>query len=363
MNITIIGAGVIGSSLAYRLAQRGAAVTLVDRARPAYGTSGSSFAWTNSNDKPPRDYHDLNVAGMRAHLALRDELGAAPWFREGGNLVWYDTPAEMETLEAQIARLQGWGYRAEWIDRAAVADLEPNLRLDDATEQVAWFPDEGMVDGPALAGRLAELAVDHGAVTRFAHEVVAIGRDGERITGVRFPTGETIDADLVVNCAGPAAGRIAQLAGRTLPFAPTPGLLVRVSATHDAIQRVVHAPRIHLRPDAGGLLMLHHGDHDAGLERGDPIPPMIDDLFTRAAASVPALASARLSRWSVGIRPIPADGRTSAGLLPSFPGYAEIVTHSGITLGPLLGRLVAAEILDGVVDPLLANFRPERFGV
>jgi glycine/D-amino acid oxidase-like deaminating enzyme len=59
---------------------------------------------------------------------------------------------------------------------------------------------------------------------------------------------------------------------------------------------------------------------------------------------------------------MPADGRSSAGLLPSLPGYAEIVTHSGITLGALLARLVAEEITTGTVDPLLAPFRPERFG-
>jgi glycine/D-amino acid oxidase-like deaminating enzyme len=116
-----------------------------------------------------------------------------------------------------------------------------------------------------------------------------------------------------------------------------------------------------MRPDVGGLMMLHHGDYDAGLERGDPVAPMIADLFSRATEYLPALANARLSRWSVGIRPIPADGRTSAGLVPAIPGYAEIVTHSGITLGPLLARLVAEEIVDGGVDPLLANFRPERF--
>lgn len=360
MQVIVIGAGVIGSALAFRLAQGGAQVTLVDRAYPAYGTTGSTFAWTNSNNKPPRDYHDLNVAGMQAHLALREELGAAPWFREGGNLIWFDDDEQTERLEAQIARLQSWGYRAEWLDRTAVGELEPDLLLG-AAEQVAWFPDEAMVDGPGLAQRLSALAVQHGATTRFAHEVVAIERAGGRVSGVRFPTGERLAADLVVNCAGPAADRIAALAGRTLPFAATPGLLVRVSGAPDALKRVVHAPRLHMRPDVGGLMMLHHGDHDAGLERGEEIGPMVADLFARAAEYLPTLSSTRLSRWNIGIRPIPADERTSAGLLPALPGYAEIVTHSGITLGPLLGRLVAGEILGGTPDPLLANFRPERF--
>src|SRR6516225_4868095 len=70
----VIGAGVIGASVAYRLAEAGAAVTVLEAARIGGGTSGSSFAWTNAHSKPPRPYHDLNIAGMKAHAALADEF-------------------------------------------------------------------------------------------------------------------------------------------------------------------------------------------------------------------------------------------------------------------------------------------------
>ncbi|MBV8987320.1 MAG: FAD-dependent oxidoreductase, partial [Solirubrobacterales bacterium] len=66
MDIIVVGAGVIGAAVAYRLAQAGARVTVLEAAeRIGQGTSGRSFAWTNSNEKGPRLYHDLNVAGMR----------------------------------------------------------------------------------------------------------------------------------------------------------------------------------------------------------------------------------------------------------------------------------------------------------
>src|SRR6201982_1389331 len=76
----VIGAGVMGASVAYRLAQAGAAVTVLEAARIGGGTSGISFAWTNAHKKPPKPYHDLNVAGMKAHAALAASL--AP--RHGG---------------------------------------------------------------------------------------------------------------------------------------------------------------------------------------------------------------------------------------------------------------------------------------
>jgi len=74
----VIGAGVMGASVAYRLAQGGVDVTVLEATRVGGGTSGISFAWTNAHRKPPRPYHDLNVGGMKAHAALRDEFGATP---------------------------------------------------------------------------------------------------------------------------------------------------------------------------------------------------------------------------------------------------------------------------------------------
>ena len=84
----VIGAGVMGASVAYRLAQAGAAVTVLEATRIGGGTSGISFAWTNAHKKPPKPYHDLNVAGMKAHAALADEFGATPWWHGGGSLEW-----------------------------------------------------------------------------------------------------------------------------------------------------------------------------------------------------------------------------------------------------------------------------------
>ncbi len=86
--VIVIGAGVMGASAAYRLAQAGADVTVLEATRAGGGTSGISFAWTNAHRKPPKPYHDLNVAGMKAHAALRDEFGATPWWHGGGSLEW-----------------------------------------------------------------------------------------------------------------------------------------------------------------------------------------------------------------------------------------------------------------------------------
>jgi glycine/D-amino acid oxidase-like deaminating enzyme len=298
---------------------------------------------------------------MRAHWQLRDELGGAPWLHETGNLMWYTEATRVAELETRMARLQRWGYNAEWLSRAAVHKLEPNLILEPDVEQVAHFPDESWADGPLLAERMCSLAAARGATMRFASQVVAIEQAGGRVSGVRLADGTRIGADVVVNCAGPAAGRIARLAGRDLPMASVPGLVLRVANVSGLIQRVIHAARVHMRPDAHGLVMLHKGDADEAMIRGDDPREWISTFMAWATGYVSGFAAARLSAWSVGVRPMTVDGRTSAGLLPALPGYAEIVTHSGMTLGPLLGQLVTRQIVDGVTDPLLEPFSPERF--
>ncbi|MCO5176192.1 MAG: FAD-binding oxidoreductase [Thermomicrobiales bacterium] len=361
--IVVVGAGVVGSSLAFRLAQAGQDVTLVDRGESGWGTSGSSFAWTNSNSKTPEDYFALNLAGMQAHLDTREELGEAPWFTEGGNLLWSGMDAstnDMDVLESRVARLRSWDYPAEWLSREQVRELEPHLQVDADVEQAAFFPTESWVDGPQLARAMTELARKHGATVLFGCEVTAVDRDGDRITGVRFANGQQLPTDLLVNCGGAAADIIAKLAGRNLPLAPTKGLIVRVSHAAGAVNRIVHAPTVHMRPD-GDLLMLHHGDADDAIMAGESPAEWASELLRRAQQYLPVLADARISRWSVGTRPIPDDGRTSAGLVDSLPGYAEVVTHSGVTLSQLLAKLVTRQIVEGDTDPLLAPFTPNRF--
>lgn len=368
MRVIVVGAGVVGTGLAWRLASQGQETVLVERGKPAAGTTGSSFSWYNANSKRPEDYYRLNLAGMEAHIALREELGETPWYHEGGNIVWSEGEAWMDSgeieddLEARVAELQNWDYPAEWLSVAAASELEPHVRFGDAVEQVAYFRTEGWIDGPRLAAKMAELAAVAGAELRYASEVVGLEMADGRVTGVRLANDEVISADLVMNCAGPWADKLAALAGRNLPLAPTYGFVTRVSGVPDGlIGRVMHAPKLHMRPDGDGLVALHHRDSDAGITAGDEPSEWARELVERFKSYVPEASDARVSRWTLATRPIPADGRTSAGLLASIPGYGEIVTHSAITMGALLPKIVAHEIITGEVDPLLANFRPERF--
>src|ERR1700687_1866457 len=95
----VIGAGVIGASVAAALASSGLRVTLLEADQPGRATSRWSFAWLNSNDKAPRLYHDLNHAGIRAWADLAPDLDGAAWYRPVGHL-------ELATSDAGRAELE-----------------------------------------------------------------------------------------------------------------------------------------------------------------------------------------------------------------------------------------------------------------
>ena len=369
----VVGGGVIGTSLAFRLAQRGARVTLVESGALAGGTSSTSFAWLNANGKPPLAYHRLNWAGLVEHLRLREEFGSAPWLHTTGNLTWElpepvgatepNIPVQGERLMGRLERLAEWHYPWELLSRADVRRQFPALAPQSQVDTFGFFPAEGYAEVPVLVGHLAARTmglggeiVGHDPVTAFT------GPDG-RVTGVTTASGRTIEADAVVICAGRWTQEVLALAGISLPMAPTLGLLAYTSPVATSLTSLVHSPAVNLRPDGGGRLLLANYDIDATLSWDDTPATLRDraeSLLQSAAEILPAVRGARIEAVRRGIRSIPQDGFPVVGPVPGMENLHVVATHSGVTMGPLLGRLVAQEVLDGTADDRLADFRPHR---
>lgn len=365
MDVIVIGAGVVGASVAFRLAQAGCAVTVLEASRTGAGTSGASFAWLNSNKKTPRGYHDINVAGMRGHRAVRDELGGAPWLHEGGSLEIVSTDAERETLTAKVRRLQEWDYPSELLTPAQLRELEPDLdisALGDPT--IAYWPGDGWLDPIPYAHAMMQAAARHGATLHRGARVSEIGLQGGRITGVTTADGRQFDADRVVNCAGRWGNETSRNPELHIPLAPRVGFLVFTPPAPVSLQRVLRTSIVDLRPDGAGRLMLHDNDMDtliadyatpsAGMEEAHA-------LVRQAARLYPALETMMPEAARITVRPVPADGYSAIGPVPGADGYYLVITHSGVTLSPFLGKAVAQEVAGGTPEPALDRFRPKRF--
>ena len=362
----VIGAGILGASVAARLAGAGLRVTLLDQDQPGRATSRWSFAWINSNDKGPRPYHDLNHAGMRAWAELAPDLDGGAWYRPSGHveLATADTAAE---LEARVKRLTEWGYPARLVDSAEAAALEPALRVPpDAT--AAFFPEEGYLLTEPLIARLVARAESHGAQVRTGEPGRVTGVEPGTPPRVRTAAGAVLEADEVVCCAGRWTPALAEV-----PLVPwdnrgstAPGLVVRVgpvSLTPGPV-RLVHTPELSLRPHPGGLLHLEAEDAAAAVDLHTPEPELrrwAGELLRRARRTVRGLDDARVVEAKVCARPLPADGQSIVGRLPAADGIYVAVTHSGVTLAARLSRLITTDLTTGTPPAPLTPYSAARF--
>jgi len=361
--VAVIGVGILGASVGWNLSRRGAKVVLIDAGQPGAGVTNWSFSWVNASNKTVRrSYYDLNVAGMAAHRELADYLGPEAWWHPTGHLRWADEPAAEAKLLENAALLASWDYRVEVCTGAEVRRrLEPALRVP-ARTPVLFYPDEGWAHGRQLVEGLVGRAVESGAECRFGTEVrdVGIGADGS-VETVTLSDWSRLDVDVVVNAAGPSAARVAGLVGRHLPMRREAGVVARLGCSRVPIHRAMHTPHIEIRPDGDGSVVLHSREVDALIDTETDPAELARQLHDSARQVVPDLGSSWITETRVAERPIPDDGFPSVGAVPAVPGYYEAVTHSGITLGPVIGRLLAGEILTGTLDGLLAEFGPDRF--
>ena len=369
----VIGAGVLGVCVAARLAEAGIAVTLLEQERPGHATTRSSFAWLNANDKAPRAYHDLNHAGMRAWAALSASLGGSAWYRPAGNIEWAEDAPGRARLAARVRRLAGWGYPARLIGAAEAAGLEPSLRLPASAAEAAWFPGEGYLLTEPLVSQLTGLAVQRGAtlLTGEPGRVTGLDTAGGAVRAVHTAAGQVIPVDAVVCCAGRWVPDLAALAGAApVPLVPwaepgaaAPGLVVQAGpVTAPGPARMVHAPRVYLRPHTGGLVHLEAPDAAVDLHTpGADLRRWAGELLRRARRVVRGLDGASVAGYRVCVRPMPADGRSIVGWLPGADGMYVAVTHSGVTLAAYLAELITAELVSGAAAAELAPYRPGRF--
>lgn len=368
--VLVVGGGVIGASVAFRAAQAGADVTLIDAGGIGQGASVVGFGAIFASNKNDHDYYQLNVAGMGEHQRLKNEIGYAPWLHQVGSIQWdrgggaRDYVGNFEPVHDVAARLRSWGYKAEMLPGSELRYLEPDLVLPAEVEEFVYYADEGYVDPALYIGTVLGLARDLGATIRSNCAVTDFIREGDAITGVKTSTGETLHADTVVVCTGRWTDEVAKLAGLDFPMSPWIGITMISSPVAARLNTVVKDGLSAFRPDGAGRVFMHHNEFDDMVQPDnpdDPSPEVKADLLNRVAEILPQIRDASIESARIAIRPVPGGDHNSAiGPAPGLDGLYFAVSHSGINLGPLLGRLAASEILSGKPYERLERFRPAR---
>lgn len=363
LSVIVIGGGILGTAMAMRLAELGTDVTLLEAGELGAGASRATFGWINASNKRPEHYYRLNVDGMNEYRRMQREFGGALWVRFDGHAEWDVRDGGAERIKEKVARLQAWGYTAELVSPREIRRLEPDIAVPDTVEDVAWYPQEGTMDASLMVGALARRATVNGATIRTGTRVSRLLLEGGRVGGVVLDGGEPLKADVVVNCTGSMTPELLGDAGFELPMAPTVGMIAVSGPSTSQLRAVCHDGTVDLRPDGAGRVIMRHYDFDAKATAEMPeipIPAFADELLARATNVIPALSATRIEAVRVTTRPIPGDGMPVAGFIPGAEGLYAMVMHSGVTIGPLIARLAAREIVDGVVDSRLEAFRPGR---
>ena len=366
--IVVVGAGIVGASIAYHLSRRkGVAVTVLERDEPCAGASEHSFAWLNSFGKDPVSYHHFNRRSMDIWYRFAHRLGTDLSLHWGGELRWESTPERADALRQRIKQLQARGYPTRIISKDEIRELEPGLSPGPVT--TASFSEiDGRVDPLKVIEACLQRACESGTVVHTQTPATELCLDGRgKIEAVNTPTGE-ISCDAVILANGTATTELAATADVHIPQQNSPGVVIRTDPQPPILQNVsvLHLPpidkdrhEIHLRQSADGTFAIGQGSQES-VDRDDS-QAHADDLLSRAIHYLPALAGARAIPTPVGYRPMPIDGLPVIGFCDAAPNLYIALMHSGVTLAPLVGELATLEIVDGARVEMLAPYRPERF--
>ena len=354
-HVVIIGAGLIGAGLAYRVTQAGARVTVVEaQGAPATMASGHSFGWINASYYLGAAHHHLRVAGMAAHHRLARDLGTHLWDWQG--CLWVEDEPALDKMAAELGAL---GYAFQDLAQGRVADLVPALA--NPPPRALYFAQEGAVDPAALTRALLAKAEAAGAKVVLNAPVSGLIQRGDRVCGVRLGQ-ELVECDQVVLAAGTGAAPLLAGIGFALPMLQRPGVIL---ATQPVPRRLEHILALHgqeLRQDRQGRLWLpvaaHHQADTAETLPADP-QASVDAALDAMNALFQGPAILHADHWAAAFRPVPGDGLPAVGSVA--PGLWLAVLHSGVTLGPLVAEALAGEVLGAPAPPLLAPFRPARF--
>jgi len=350
--IIVIGAGIIGASIAYFLAKAGADVLVVDSQHAGGGVATpNSWAWINASWGNVEPYAKLRMRSMaewRALALVHNDL-TVNWC---GGLLW-DLP-QNQLLEI-ADKQKSLGYEVELIDSAAALKIEPNLR---ATPKLALYAvGEGSIEPVAATLGFLAAATDHGAKILLGAKVSDFDTCGGKVGGVYLDE-QLHEANEVVVAAGAQSPALLAQLGIVLNLESPAGLLVHSKINSKLLNGLVMAPELHVRQTREGRIVA--GSDFGGTQPGDDPAATATVLFRQVKDMLIGAEDLAMEFYTLGYRPTSLDGMPLIGRPSKIDGIYVAVTHSGVTLAPALGLFCAAEILLDQRDPLLLPFHVDR---
>lgn len=369
--IAVIGAGVVGASVACHLARRGREVVLLDRAAgPGQGSTGRATGGFRAQYATAINVR-LSLLAREKLRCFAAETGVDPGYCPAGYLWLASTPAELAVLRAAQTV-----QHAEGLTEAAEVGLDEIGRINPALDLAGiaggvFCPTDGFVRPAGLLAGYLAAAGRLGARIQWGAEATGFGRrrDGT-VASVRTREGD-LEVAAAVNAAGPWAAVVAAWAGVDLPVA---ALRRQVAVTEpfdrlpaDMPMTIFAGDGFHLRVRDGRVLLLWPTPGIPGRPYDDSVEQgWVDAVVAKAHQRVPALREAAIDRaacWG-GLYEVTPDKHAILGAAPGCPNLylANGSSGHGVMHAPALGHLLAELICDGAATTVdITPLRPTRF--
>jgi sarcosine oxidase subunit beta len=361
----IIGGGIVGSSVAYHLAKRGAGkIVVLEQATLGSGSTSKAAGGIRAQFGAEVTIR-MSLYAQNVYRHFEEEFGVTADYHEVGYLFLLTTQDELDSFKKNVAFQNALGVPSTILGPAEVSEMVPAVKIDDLAGASYCATDGTAGPSEALQGfvrRGRELGVDFVE----GSPVVGIDLGGGRVRAVRTPT-ETFETPLVVNAAGPWASQIGKMVGVELPVRPLKRH-IWITERFDAIpgptpQTIDFHSGFYFRKELENVMwsggdMLERWDFNTEVE-WDQLQASVE----KAVKRVPILADARVMRGWAGLREVTPDHLPIIGPLPDLDGFvcANGFSGHGFMHAPASGRLVSELLLDGRTFLDISPFRYERF--
>ena len=351
----IIGGGCMGASVAYHLARLGVtrSVLLEREAALGTGSTGRNAGGVRHQFSSEANVR-LSIESIRLIRRFAEEVGGDVDFHQHGYLFLLDTPESVARFDAQAAMQRRLGVPTERLSPAEAAGLAPGLNTDGVLA-ASFCAEDGIADPHGVTQGFASAARRMGVEIRCGVEATGIDVERGRVAAVRTTAG-TIAAPVVVNAAGPHAGRIGAMAGLDVPVTPQRRhIFIAEPAERGAWDRPplpVPASRILVidvattfyfhREGAGVLFGMADPEERAGFDLTVNWP-VLERIYDVALRRLPALGDAGIAHAWAGLYEMSPDGMPFIGSDPRLPGFYLIAGFSGhgFQHSPAAGRILA----------------------
>ena len=352
--ILLVGSGIIGASIALSCVNLGADVVVLEQNKLGGAASSNSFGWINASFAESPAYFDLRNAAVIAFRNLKTELNLNDSVSWQGTLWWEDSGQE---LKKQFNNLLDRGYTAKLLNKNEIKNLEPNLK--DVPEAAIFTPLEGAAEADQVALTMLRKLADQGGKVISGCTVESLQFKKNRVSGVKTNIGE-MSCDMVVLATGAAAQNGLLGCEWNLPMQNKKGLIVQTSPVPDLINHILMTNDVHFKQNLDGTLTA--GEIFSGDLYEDTFAlDLASDILSRISKKIDFTTNLIPTNIKIGTRPVPIDGFPVVGNIEGHKGVFVAVMHSGVTLAPLIGQLLASEMLKSSKSPLLETFRPSRF--